>query len=231
MERLSNIELYFTESENISGDNILLTGEELRHVAKVMRHYAGDTIYITNGTGSIFRCEVLSIAKEKLTAKVKDQFNYVNKLKNIYFCIPKLKNPDRLKFAIEKCVELGVVNFIVFNSIRTIARGSNLERWNKIALSAMKQSLRSYLPNIQLINTLGELAALPGEKIIFDQNAESDFRLDKETGMMYYFIFGPEGGFAEEEIKLFENPQFFSLGEYRLRTETAIIKCAALIKS
>jgi 16S rRNA (uracil1498-N3)-methyltransferase len=228
--RLSNIELYYSSVENISDGIIKISGEEYKHSVKVMRAKIGDEMYITNGTGSIFRCEVLSIVKENLTAKVKDQFNYENKLKNIYFCIPKLKNPERFKFALEKCVELGVVNFIVFESERTISKGCNIKRWENIALAAMKQSIRSYLPNIKVMDSFTEIIKLSGEKIVFDQNAQNKFEFKDQKHNNYYFIFGPEGGLTGNELKLFEPNERFSISENRLRSETAIIKAASLLE-
>ncbi len=227
--RLSNIELFYSPRENISGETISLTGDEFKHAVKVMRSKIGDTIYITNGYGLIFKTEVLSIDKDNLSAKIVETIKTENKFENIFFCIPKLKNPGRFKFAIEKCVELGVTNFIIYESNRTIAIGTNIERWEKIALSAMKQSLRAYLPKIQLVNDLSNIAELNGEKIIFEQNAEKNFKFNNDRGIKYYFVFGPEGGLTDDEIQLFESEEIYTLSGNRLRSETAIIKVASLL--
>ncbi|MCZ6703083.1 MAG: RsmE family RNA methyltransferase, partial [Ignavibacteria bacterium] len=184
---------------------------------------------ITNGTGLIFKTEISSIEKDNLSAKIIETIKTKNKFENIFFCIPKLKNPDRFKFAIEKCVELGVVNFIVFEANRTISKGSNIKRLEKIALSAMKQSLRAYLPKIQLVNDLSNIVELNGEKIIFEQNSDKQFKFNKDGEKIYYLIFGPEGGLTKDEIEFFENDSIFSLSEHRLRTETAIVKVASLL--
>lgn len=227
--RLSNIELFYSPRENISGETISLTGDEFKHAVKVMRSKIGDTIYITNGYGLIFKTEVLSIDKDNLSAKIVETIKTENKFENIFFCIPKLKNPGRFKFAIEKCVELGVTNFNIYESNRTIAIGTNIERWEKIALSAMKQSLRAYLPKIQLVNDLSNIAELNGEKIIFEQNAEKNFKFNNDRGIKYYFVFGPEGGLTDVEIQLFESEEIYTLSGNRLRSETAIIKVASLL--
>lgn len=227
--RLSNIELFYSSPENISGETISLTGNEFKHAVKVMRSKIGDTIYITNGYGLIFKTEILSIEKDNLSAKIVETIKTENRFENIFFCIPKLKNPDRFKFAIEKCVELGVTNFITFESKRTIAKGTNIKRWEKIALAAMKQSLRAYLPKIQLVNDLSNIAELNGEKIILEQKAENNFKFNNDRGIKYYFVFGPEGGLTEDEIQLFEFEEIYTLSGNRLRSETAIIKVASLL--
>ncbi len=228
MNRLSNIELYYSSRKEISDETISLTGNEFKHAVKVMRSKIGDAIYITNGAGLIFKTEILSIKKDKLSAKIIETIKTENKFVNIFFCIPKLKNPDRFKFAIEKCVELGVTNFIIFESKRTVAKGMNIIRWEKIALAAMKQSLRAYLPKIKLAKNLSDIAELNGEKIIFEQNAERKFQFDLEVDEKYYFIFGPEGGLTVDELKLFDTDLIYSLSDHRLRSETAIVKAASL---
>ena len=226
---LSNIELFYSPREKISGETISLTGDEFKHAVKVMRSKIGDTIYITNGYGLIFKTEILSIEKDNLSATIVETIKTENRFENIFFCIPKLKNPGRFKFAIEKCVELGVTNFITFESKRTIAKGTNIKRWEKIALAAMKQSLRAYLPKIQLVNDLSNIAELNGEKIILEQKAENNFKFKNDRNKKYYFVFGPEGGLTEDEIQLFETEEIYTLSGYRLRSETAIVKVASLL--
>lgn len=229
LARLSNIELYYSSEEHISDETISLAGDEFNHAVKVVRNKIGDIIYITNGTGSIFKTEISFIENDKLSVKIIETVKTENKFENIFFCIPKLKNPDRFKFAIEKCVELGITNFIIFESKRTIARGTNIKRWEKIALAAMKQSLRAYLPKIKLVKNLPDIAESSGEKIIFEQNAKRKFQFEFEMDEKYYFIFGPEGGLTEDELKLFDTDLIYSLSDHRLRSETAIVKVASLI--
>ncbi len=229
MDYLSDIELYYSLPENC-GEEIILTGDEFKHAVRVMRHRLGDKLFITNGEGKIFTAKIVETSMERLTLSLEETFNYKNKFENIYFCLPKLKNPERFEFALEKSVELGITNFIIFESERTISKSSKLERWNKIALSAMKQSLRSYLPKISLIDSVESIIKLAGERIIFDQKSEnrfSDFENNPEKN--YNFLFGPEGGFTEAELRLIGKEQIFKLADNRLRSETAIIKCAAML--
>ena len=226
---LSNIELYY--SAQITNNNLIIVeDDDFKHIVKVMRHALGDEIYITDGLGKIYRSKISEIKKNSLSSEIEETINHDNKFSNIIFCIPKLKSNDRFEFALEKCVELGITNFIIFDSERTIAKGNKIERWNKILISAMKQSLRSYLPNISLRNSVEEIKNLQGEKIIFEQNsAETFLRFKNDLSKKYYFVFGPEGGLSENELNLFEENEKYNLSSNRLRSETAVIKCASIV--
>jgi len=228
-QHLSNIELYYSPAGLIKKE-IILEGEDFNHIVKVMRHAIQDIVYITDGKGSIYQSQIKTIHKESLTAEPVKAFHYEDAKKNLFFCIPKLKNPDRFEFALEKCVEFGITRFIIFESKRSISKGERTERWNKILISAMKQSLKCYLPEIKVVNSLKEIFSNEGEKIVFEQNSANLFgNLKIIPEVDYYFIFGPEGGLDNGELKLFNPANIFNIAENRLRSETAIIKVASLL--
>jgi 16S rRNA (uracil1498-N3)-methyltransferase len=226
LEHLSDLELYYTPKELIEDKQLILEGDEFHHSVNVMRNSVGDKIFVTNGNGSVFTSKIISISEDQLSANIVDVRVFENKANNIWFCIPILKNPDRLKFAFEKCVEFGITNFILFSSKRTISKKLNPEKFQKTTLAAMKQSLRAFLPQITSAS-FEDIAKFNDVKLIFDQNAKQEFQgkisLDKPT----YFLFGPEGGFDKNEIEKVEQENRFSLSTNRLRSESAIIKCAS----
>jgi 16S rRNA (uracil1498-N3)-methyltransferase len=226
----SNIELYYSEPENFTADLAIISGDEFKHITKVMRHNIGDEVYVTNGLGKIFSTELISISKSEAKIKIRKEYNYENKFNNITLCIPKLKSHERFEFALEKAVEMGITNFIIYDSIRAVARGSKIGRWNKITHSAMKQSLRSYLPAISELKSFEEITGLDGEVIVLEQNSEkdiTDLKLSPLTS--YYFVFGPEGGLDEVELNFINKDKIYNLSENRLRSETAVIKFAAML--
>ena len=229
MEHLSNIELYYTPKELFQEDQLILIGDEFHHSVNVMRNSAGDILYVTNGEGLLFKSEIVSIKKDQLISRIIERKQYENKSKNIWFCIPILKNPDRLKFAIEKCVELGITNFNLFTSKNTIPKKINPEKFYKTALAAMKQSLRAFLPKI-LSSTFDDIIKLDGKPILFHQNSKQIFDGNYEKDKLSYFLFGPEGGIDNDELKSVKESNHYSLSYNRLRSETAIIKCASLLK-
>jgi 16S rRNA (uracil1498-N3)-methyltransferase len=200
-----------------------------------MRHKVGDSIYVTDGYGTIYQSSISSIEKRNVIAEVVESTRYENKFAGIWFCIPRLKSADRFEYALEKSVELGITNFIIFDSTRTVAKGEKIERWEKILIAAMKQSLRAWLPKIQYVKSINEIVKLKGTKILFDQNAEQSFQQyllanGKELNAnSYFFIFGPEGGFASEECRVLNEELTVRLTENRLRSETAIVTAASLL--
>lgn len=229
LEHLSNIELYYTPKELVKEDQLILTGDEFHHSVNVMRNSVGDILYVTDGRGSIFISKISSINENQLAAIINDRKVFENKASNIWFCIPVVKNPDRLKFAFEKCVELGITNFILFSSRYTISKKVNPEKFQKTVVAAMKQSLRAFLPQIDSAS-FNDIIKLDGHKILFEQNANLEFNGRAEVDKPTYYLFGPEGGFDENEIESVEQENHFSLSTNRLRSETAIIKCASLLK-
>ncbi len=230
MEYLSNKELYFCSSVNFEEQIFFLEDDEFHHAIKVMRNKKGDKVFASDGKGKILEGFIEDIVKDNLKSKIIKTYEYKNELGNYIFCMPNLKNPERLKFALEKCTELGITKFILFNSEHTVSKGFNLGRLNKIVLSAMKQSLRAYLPKIEVVNSITELNSFGDEKVLFDQSGSikpSDYKFDKHLN--YLMIFGPEGGFSEKEISELNRSTILKLTDNRLRTETAIIKAASLI--
>ncbi len=232
---LSNIELYFSKNININNIENLLNGEEFEHAFKVMRNNLNDNLYITDGQGTILKTLITDIKKDYAILKTVETYNYSNTLANIEFFIPNLRNSDRMEFALEKCIELGITNFTIFNSDRTVPKGVKLERLNKIAISSIKQSLRAFLPvinfNIQLIKT-----PFNGEVIILDQESNltiQEFLINKlDLAKKYTFIIGPEGGFSDKELEYLEAKSTkLKLAPNRLRSETACIVCASLINN
>jgi 16S rRNA (uracil1498-N3)-methyltransferase len=227
---LSNTELFYSDLP-VSEDRILSLGyEESKHATKVLRKSVGDEIYVTNGKGSIFRGEILSVEKREVKVKVINELKFKNKLKNYTFLIPNLHNKDRMRFAVEKLIELGFTNIVIYNSSRTLAKGFNRDKWEKVLVAAIKQSLRAYLPEIRFCN---KLTKFEGENIcVFEQQSEmliTEFIKQIKENKKYTFLLGPEGGLAEDEIKSLSPLAILKLSEYRLRSETAIISVASII--
>ncbi len=232
-EYLSDIELYY--STEVNSDSLELTGDESKHITKVMRHNIGDILHVTDGFGNYFETEISEISKSYVKTFIKSRKKYNNNFENVFFCFPRLKSSSRFEFELEKSIELGITNFIILNTERTIPRGEKLDRWNKISLASMKQSLRTYLPKIQYISSIEKMNEYEGEKIVLDQNGSGSLvkylnSISKDySDENYYFIFGPEGGLSKTEIAKILDNKILTLTPNRLRAETAVISTATAI--
>lgn len=231
---LSDIELYYTPEEFITEKTLTIKGDECKHIARVMRHKPGDNLYVTGGTGDIHFTEIDSLEKNEIICRIIETHKYEEELPEVTICIPRLKSQDRFEFALEKCVELGVTKFLIYTADRSVAKGEKLERWNKVTLAAMKQSLRSFLPEIKYKKSLSELLQTEGEIIYFDQKSKTLFKDKKselkQNGKSFFLVFGPEGGLSEKELELFvKNGTSCQLTQNRLRAETAIITAVSSV--
>ena len=234
---LSNTEYYFTPPELVQDKSLIISGEEVKHIARVMRHQVGDELHVTDGQGYDYSVRIENIEKRLVHCSIHDKKYFPVKFENLTVCIPRLKSADRFELALEKCVELGITNLIVFDAERSVAKGDKSERWNKITLAAMKQSLHTNLPKVDYMKHIKELNSKEGVKIVFEQNASLKLReIIKDSKDQYfsnrmntYLVFGPEGGLAESEMNILENAGKVNLNSNRLRSETAIISAVSII--
>lgn len=231
---LFDVELYYSRLVDERSSEIVLDDTEFKHAVKVMRNNVGDTLFVTDGLGKIYKTTITGIKSKMLISEIEAIYEYEKSLPNVNFVIPRLKSADRFEFALEKCTELGVTKFNIFNAERSVAKGEKSERWRKVLLAAMKQSLRAYLPEISFKKDLKVLNKEGNVIYIFDQNADLLFKevvenIKTDDENEHYFIFGPEGGLTENEIKLFPNAVKVKLTGNRLRAETAVISAAAAL--
>lgn len=234
---LSDIELYYCDEIDSSNNSVTISDDEVYHAINVMRNSEGSILYVTDGKGAIYKTEIIEIRKSEVSLAILNVHRYQNDFANIFFCIPRLKNKERFEFSIEKCVELGITNFIIFESDRTVSKGDKRDKWHKMGISAMKQSLRAYLPDFVFEESIDSLVLKRTDKknkiYLLDQKAENHFLkiIDEVfSGIQNsYFIFGPEGGISERELYILKEASFVRLTGNRLRSETAIISAGILL--
>ncbi|MGC6284062.1 MAG: 16S rRNA (uracil(1498)-N(3))-methyltransferase [Polaribacter sp.] len=211
------------DSKEIRFDKI-----ESRHIVKVLRKKNGDTLHITNGEGLLFIAEISTASDKNCVAQIievqtqdKPWTYYLN------VAIAPTKSMDRLEWFLEKATEIGideVTPIITDNSERKVVK---LERIEKIVISAAKQSLKYHLPKINDAIKLKDLikGSFDGIKCIahcYDEINKQALKSVEFTNNILILI-GPEGDFSLNEVELSLANGFtsISLGESRLRTETA----------
>jgi 16S rRNA (uracil1498-N3)-methyltransferase len=213
-----------------------LSGEEARHCSKVLRKHTGDKIHFTDGKGSMFEGEIISSTKDSVHLSIISK-QTTFKEHGLIMAVSPLKNPDRYEWLVEKLVEIGVDRIIPILCQRTEKNFIRKDRLEKIALSSMKQSLKANLPAIsdplKFDQCIEMFKGYPHGKwcatIPVDLN-QNIFKLHT-SGMESIVLIGPEGDFSLDEINLAKQEGFklVSLGNERLRTETAGVVAATLI--
>jgi len=229
------MEHYYTPPETVSGSHLVIAGEEFSHLVRVMRKRPGDEFHVADGTGNLYRVSIERIEpRSLLCAILEKEQSRAEPSCRLTLGAGLLKQTARFDTLVEKCTELGIWSIAPLITERTIARRTRPDRWQKIALAAMKQSGRSVLPAILDPVTFKEFLQSPeGDalRLIAHETVASP-GLRELTGPLNpraYLCIGPEGGFSEGEITEAVKAGFtpVGLGRLRLRTETAAIVAVA----
>ena len=221
-------------SNNISNESIILEKEEMIHCTKVLRKKVNDIVFIVDGAGSLFYSQIIDISSDKCYLKILKKEIIKRKI-NVHLIICPTKNHKRIEWMMEKVVEIGVcrVTFMVCkNSVR---HKINLDRLNKIALSAMKQTKNAFLPQIDDCMFFEEIFEIidSNEKYIAHLNNKNTVHLysNLKNYKSRCILIGPEGDFTSDEVNYSLKKGFeeVSLGSSRLRTETSGIVSATIL--
>jgi 16S rRNA (uracil1498-N3)-methyltransferase len=214
-----------------------LTGEEAFHAAKVLRLRAGERVGVTDGAGTWYEATVQQPTPKHCDLHIESQQAYPPRQYRIELALAPTKNMDRIEWLVEKATEMGVDQFSFFYSKHSERRTLKLDRLQKIAVSAMKQSLQAYLPKLVEVGELAHylptiqtphryLAHLPDHGTPPPHLSRAALPLQS-----YAVLIGPEGDFSQAEIEQATQAGFVNvtLGHTRLRTETAaLVACQAL---
>jgi 16S rRNA (uracil1498-N3)-methyltransferase len=226
------MDYFYTPSSLIKSKSLSIQGEELHHLSKVLRKKVGETIVVVDGKDHAYKAVLESITRSSADCKILETIHRFNEPDvEVKLAFALLKNPSRMDFLVEKCTELGVREFIPMRTERTVVSKVRAERLQKIALSAMKQCGRSYLPPIHSsMNFLDTLTYLKDceARFIMHEMASERTAAQRRTIVQWKSVgvlVGPEGGFTEEEVLAAQSAGFvpLSLGSRRLRSETAAI--------
>ncbi|MFC1732051.1 RsmE family RNA methyltransferase [candidate division KSB1 bacterium] len=235
---------FYVLPENAGNDRFILTHDEFHHAVNVFRINQGDVIISVDGTGNEYTGQVREIRsrlKEVEVAIIKKRLKPNEPFIDTTLIQAVLKG-ERFEYCIEKAVEIGVNRIIPVRTDRTItgATQQKLQRWRKIAISAMKQSRRSVLPDITdevPWNSLHNI--LPESCVKFVLQAEGRQTLkelmkssrSREGLKSYCIAVGPEGDFTGKEIEYALQLHFIpvNLGPRRLRSDTAGISALSYI--
>ena len=216
----------------------ILSEEESRHAVKVLRRVEGDTLHITDGRGSLYRCEVASAHPKHCLVRVVELFAEFEKLPyNLTMAVAPTKNIDRYEWFLEKATEIGVARFVPVVSEHSERKVIKHEREEKVITAAVKQSLKAYHPVLEEITPFDKLvrSEFAGRKFIAhcgDAVKEKSYLATTiRKGEDALILIGPEGDFSSEEVRLAVECGFeeITLGTQRFRTETAAVVAVDMV--
>ena len=227
-------------SENRDGDTIIISGNDARHIGKVLRMKTGETLTVSDMQGNDYECRIASIGEDTVSLDIIEKFGNQTepdvKIK-LYQAFPK---GDKFDFIVQKSVEMGVTEIIPVLSARCVARPSERdfqkkrERYQRIALEAAKQCGRGIIPSVANIISLDKAIGqeFTGQRIVFyEGGGETVASLLPDKPSEVSVFIGSEGGFDTTEIKKFQKTgiRCATLGRRILRCETASIAALTLV--
>ena len=237
---------FFVKTEQIREKEIIIVEEDVKHIKNVLRKQIGDILEICNQqTGTTYKCEIIDLQDDKILTNIIDEnYNEENKIHvDIYQGLPKA---DKMELIIQKSIELGVNSIIPVEMKRCIVKldskseSKKIERWQKIAESAAKQSGRNLVPEIRNIIKIEEIAKLTNTYdsiIVCYENEKENYikneliKLKNKEEAKIAVIIGPEGGLEEKEVEFLKQngASVVTLGKRILRTETVALSLLSII--
>ncbi len=230
------MQLFYNPTINETTEHFTFDREESKHIIKVLRKKDGDILFVTNGLGYLFKTEITLASDSKCTVQmVSFEIKAPSSFK-LHLAVAPTKMNDRYEWFLEKATEIGIQEITPIICDRSERKVINNDRFEKIILSAMKQSNELYLPKLNPAISFKEFLKQQNEGLQLIAHCEET---DKKTlksvvqpNQNVTVLIGPEGDFSEKEIALALEQKYIpvSLGNTRLRTETAaVVACHSVV--
>lgn len=223
--------LFFTP--HINSELLELPESEAHHAHSVLRMRVGERCTVTDGRGLMCQGEIAEISSKMcLVSIVERQENYRKWPYTIHIAVAPTKNIDRYEWFLEKATEIGVDHVTPLLCAHSERKVVKKERSEKVVMSAVKQSVKAYIPQVDELTAFDDfLATLSegGQRFIAHCDEIVERRKELKHILQpagdYIILIGPEGDFSPEEVKQANAAGFVSvtLGQQRLRTETAAL--------
>ena len=231
--------VFYAPPDRFRDGHVDLPDDEARHASRVLRHGVGDELLVVDGVGGRHRARIVEVDRQRVRAAIVETERMAGEPDyRLTLCAATLKNASRYETFVEKAVELGVAEITPLATERTERDRAKQTRLHNIMVAAMKQSGRCVLPVLHEPRPLeAVLAGAPaGLRLLCHEAAAREASLLArlaEEGLIgdVTILVGPEGGFSEQEVEraVASGWDVVSLGERRLRAETAGIVAAAAV--
>lgn len=231
---------FFVEDNQINNNKIQILGDDVNHISNVLRMKKEEELQICNQyTGDNYLCKIIEFSKNSIECEIEEKIEKTTESNvsiTIFQGIPKF---EKMELIIQKNTEVGVKKIVPVLMERTVVKldekivSKKIERWQKIAETAAKQSMRDIIPEIGNVIRLKDINISNYDVVLVAYENEEKNMLKEELIKLrdakkldtynIAIVIGPEGGIAEKEIEILKenNAKFVSLGKRILRTETA----------
>lgn len=214
----------------------VLSEEESQHCVKVLRKKAGDELDLLDGKGNFYKAQITDAHHKHCGFEVVEVTKDNSGPFNAFIAMCPTKNPERVEWFIEKSTEIGIGGFSFIRSQFSERKTIKTERIERIIVSALKQSVKALKPQLNELTGFSDFVKKPfeGQKYICHCQPGPKPLLNNlcTGGEPVLVLIGPEGDFSPEEVALAESLGYISvsLGDTRLRTETAAFVAAHIVQ-
>jgi 16S rRNA (uracil1498-N3)-methyltransferase len=218
--------LFYDPNIDKNNTQFTLSEEESKHAVRVLRLSEGDHIGLMNGRGFLFSCEIAEAHPKRCLLNIVETNFEAPDPDVIHIAVAPTKQMERIEWFVEKAVEIGVTKITLLDCKNGERAKIKLDRLEKKAISAMKQSQRKYLPEIDDLTKFNDfISKYPTGLIAHCYDGEKSTFSEVFAKTNCPILIGPEGDFTLEEVKhaLDKGYKTITLGKNRLRTETAAL--------
>jgi 16S rRNA (uracil1498-N3)-methyltransferase len=225
---------YFFELNITATNQFTLSEETSKHCVQVLRMKTGEALHITDGNGNLYKATIYNADKKHCTVTIQEHHFTPKNNREITVAISLLKNANRFEWFLEKATELGISAIIPLISKRTEKQHFRQDRMQQIVIAAMLQSRQVWLPKLHTptpINQHIQQSNAAIKLIAHCEECEKKSIQEIAPQSSIEILIGPEGDFTNEEIEFASSNTYQSvtLGNTRLRTETAGVVAATLL--
>jgi 16S rRNA (uracil1498-N3)-methyltransferase len=230
------MQLFYNPNIDETSGSFSFDKEESKHIIKVLRKKDTDILFVTNGSGLLFKTEITLASDNKCTVKIIATEKTEASKFHLHLAVAPTKMNDRYEWFLEKATEIGIHEITPVICDRSERKVVNKERFEKILLTAMKQSNVLFLPKLNEAITFKEFIKHKNDGLQLIAHCEESNKKSLKSVLKpnenVTLLIGPEGDFSEKEIALALDNKYIpvSLGNTRLRTETAaIVACHSVV--